>query len=202
MKSIMFAFLVWICLYSASSAIAEDSPLALAENTSQKMLTALRDHHAELMQDSNKIYDLVQEILLPHFDFNVMSQWVMGKYWRQATPEQRDRFINAFRTLLVNTYAKALLEYTNERIEFLPMAAVSGDDVTVRSEVHVKNAQPIPIHYSMHRKDGAWKVYDVTIEGISLITNYRGTIGNLIRNEGMEGMLEKLSAGSLKGNKV
>lgn len=181
--------------------IAQDSPVVLAESTSQEMIKALKANQATLEQNPDQIYGLVQEILLPHFDFATMSRWVLGKHWRTATPEQRDRFVNDFRTLLVNTYSKALLEYSNEKIEFLPLStAANTDDVTVRSEVHVAGQQPIPINYSMHRKDGTWKVYDVTIEGVSLVSNYRNTIDSQIRREGLEATLDKLHSGSLDTN--
>lgn len=187
--------LIFVC---SSPVLAQDSPLALAESTSQEMLKALNANRAALQQNSDQIYDLVQEILLPHFDFTTMSRWVLGKHWRTATPDQRERFANDFRTLLVNTYSKALLEYSNEKIEFLPLsAAADSDDVTVRSEVHVRGQQPIPINYSMHRKDGAWKVYDVTIEGVSLVSNYRNTIDSQIRREGLDATLDKLRSGTL-----
>lgn len=197
MKTLFAIGILLVAGIGIKNAFADDSPLALAQNTSEQMLQALNANRASLERDSSKIYDLVQEILLPHFDFKTMSQWVLGKYWRQASPAQREQFIDDFRTLLVNTYSKALLEYSNEKIEFLPLASAQGDDVTVRSEVHVRGSQPIPINYSMHRKQGSWKIYDVTVEGVSLVTNYRGTIGTLVRNEGMDRMLQKLRAGNI-----
>ena len=123
-----------------------------------------------------------------------MSRWVLGKYWRQANSDQQARFVSEFRTLLVRTYAKALLEYTDEKIVFPPMPALAegSDEATVRSEVQLDHGDPVSINYSLHRKNGAWKVYDIAIDGISLVTNYRGSFASQIRDQGMEAMLAKL----------
>ncbi|MEZ5582446.1 MAG: ABC transporter substrate-binding protein [Candidatus Competibacteraceae bacterium] len=136
------------------------------------MLDALRNNRDKLQKDPRQIYGLVNAIVLPHFDFTVMSRWVLGKYWRQATVAQRNLFVEEFRTLLVRTYSQALLEYSNETIKFLPMPQLPPDakDVTVRSEFHPQTGAPIPVNYSLHLMDGAWKVYDVTVDGVSLVT--------------------------------
>jgi phospholipid transport system substrate-binding protein len=122
-----------------------------------------------------------------------MSRWVLGKYWRQATSDQRTRFTEEFRTLLVRTYAGALLEYSNEEIRYLPMPAVNNaEDVTVRTEFLPKNGIAIPIDYRMHFLNGAWKVYDVTVDGVSLVTNYRGSFASQIREGGIESVINDL----------
>ena len=167
----------------------------LVQTTSDKMLQALRQNRNELDGDSTKLYGLVDEIVLPHFDFRTMSAWVLGKYWRQATAEQRNRFTEEFRTLLVRTYASSLLDYSDENITFLPLnAPAEADDVTVRAEVRQTVGQTIPINYSMHVKNNAWKVYDVSVDGISLVTNYRSSFSDQIRKEGIDGLIQKLSA--------
>jgi phospholipid transport system substrate-binding protein len=167
----------------------------LVEETSERMLDALRKNRAVLQKDPRQIYGLVNAIVLPHFDFTVMSRWVLGKYWREATADQRSRFIEEFRTLLVRTYSQALLEYSNETIEFLPMPqlAPNATDVTVRSEFHPKTGAPIPVNYSLHLIKDAWKIYDVTVDGVSLVTNYRSTFAEQIRTDGIESMINNLA---------
>lgn len=181
-------------LGNVEGAVSE-SPQTLVQDTSERMLEALRKNQETLKQHPSQIYDLVHKIVLPHFDFELMSRWVLGKYWRQATPEQRQRFTEEFRNLLVRTYANALLEYSNEKVKVLPMPRMPQDikDVTVRTEIVPKNGAPIPIDYSMHLRDEAWKVYDVTIDGVSLVTNYRGTFADQIRREGMDAVIRDLS---------
>jgi phospholipid transport system substrate-binding protein len=180
-------------LASAWGAVA-DSPQDVIKETSQRMIAALNKDRPALQQDSSKIYDLVDQILLPHFDFELISRWALGKYWRSASPEQRTRFTDQFRTLLVRTYASALLEYSNEEISFPATSApaANANDVTVPTKVQPRSGAPIPINYSLHFMNGAWKVYDVTVDGISLVTNYRDTFVSQIRDGGMDAVIQGL----------
>ena len=172
----------------------------LVKETSQRMIETLRNQRQTLEQDPSLIYELVKDIVLPHFDFQTMSRWVLGRYWRQATPEQQQRFVEEFRTLLVNTYAKSLLEYSNEKIQFPPMhAGAESDDVTVPTEIVPTSGPPISINYSMHPTDEGWKVYDVTVDGVSLVTNYRGTFASQIRKQGLDTLIQKLSERNAQG---
>jgi phospholipid transport system substrate-binding protein len=123
-----------------------------------------------------------------------MSSWVLGKYWRTATPAQRDRFTQEFRTLLVRTYAKSLSEYTDNKITYLPMrGSPQQSEVKVRTEVEQPGGFPIPIDYDLYRKGDDWKVYDVTIDGVSLVTNYRTTFANQIREDGLDKLIATLA---------
>jgi phospholipid transport system substrate-binding protein len=193
MKTItVMAFFFLIGLTSAWGKISS-SPQDLIKETSQRMIEALNKNREVLNKDPSKIYDLVNEIILPNFNFELMSRWVLGKHWRQATPDQRTRFTEEFRTLLVRTYAGALLEYSNEEIRYLPMPPVNNaEDVTVRTEFLPKNRIAIPIDYRMHFLNGAWKVYDVTVDGVSLVTNYRGSFASQIREGGIESVINDL----------
>ncbi len=195
MKKLICIGLFVITGLIGSWAVAVESPQALVQKTTGQMQVALRSHRDSLQQDSSLIYDLVDQILLPHLDFKTMSRWVLGKYWRRATPDQQKRFVHEFRTLLVRTYGKALLEYTDEKIIYpaMPALAKGSDEATVRSKIQLKHGNPVNINYSLHLKNGAWKVYDIAIDGISLVTNYRGSFASQIRNQGMEAMLAKLT---------
>lgn len=193
-KLFVFALLAALSLTSAWGALPTDSAQQLVRETADRMMQALRTNQETLERDSTKLYGMVNQIVLPHFDFPKMSQWVLGKYWRQATAEQRQRFTDEFRTLLVRTYASSLLEYADDRIVYPPLTApAEAAEVTVSSEVEQPAAQPIQINYRMHEKDGAWKVYDVSVNGVSLVTNYRSSFASQIRNEGMDTLIRKLS---------
>jgi phospholipid transport system substrate-binding protein len=178
-----------------------DRALELVQDTADRMLVELRENRTELERDPGRIYDLVSEIVLPHFDFEAIARWVMGRYWRQATPEQRQRFTEEFRTLLVRTYARALLEYSGETLSYAPLqAAPDADDVTVRSEVLRPSGPVIPINYRLHHRDDAWKVYDVNVDGVSLVTNYRSSIGSQIGREGLDAVIDQLSERNRSGS--
>jgi phospholipid transport system substrate-binding protein len=168
-------------------------PQDVIQDTSARMLDALRQNRDALRQDSSQIYALVDQIVLPNFDFEMMSRWVLGRSWQQATPEQRRRFADEFRTLLVRTYAKALLEYSDNEIRVLPSAnPADSNEATVKTEAQVRTGSPIPINYSMHLNNEGWKVYDVTVDGVSLVTNYRSTFASQIRSNGLDTVIADL----------
>ena len=201
MKKAIAGGLLLLMLVSSALWAAVKPPQEVIQDTSAQMLSALRQNYAALKQDSSQIYSLVDQIVLPNFDFELMSRWVLGRAWQQATPEQRRRFTDEFRTLLVRTYAKALLEYANEEVRVLPQpGAADGGDVTVKTEVRLKAGQPIQINYSMHLGKEAWKVYDVTVDGVSLVTNYRGTFTTQIRDKGLDALITDLQQRNSAGN--
>jgi phospholipid transport system substrate-binding protein len=176
------------------------APQALVKQASDDMLKALKDHEDELKQNPDKIYVLVEDILMPHFDFEKMSKLALGKNWRSADAEQRVRFIEEFRLLLIRTYSTAMLEYTDEEIRMLPFRDdLSRKRVTVPMEVLQPAGPSIPMALSLYLNgDDAWKVYDVKIDGISLVTNYRSSFANEIRNGGMDQLINSLAERNAK----
>ncbi|MFZ1325034.1 MAG: ABC transporter substrate-binding protein [Candidatus Contendobacter sp.] len=190
-KALTFGFVFLVLFHSALWAAAKPPQEVIAE-TSEHMLSALRQNYAVLKQDSSQIYSLVNQIVLPNFDFELMSRWVLGRSWQQATPEQRLRFTEEFRNLLVRTYGKALLEYAHDEVRVLPQSSATNNETTVKSEVLVKRGQPIQINYTMHLNVEGWKVYDVTVDGVSLVTNYRDTFASQIRTNGLDAVIADL----------
>lgn len=177
----------------SGTAQAAVSPQDLVKQTSQRMLKALRDEQAHIKESPERLHKLVDEIVLPHFDFRRMSRLVLGRYWRRASDRQQERFVDEFRTLLVRTYTSALSQYTDQTIRYLPFNGdPSRGDVTVRTEVQRTGGSPIPIDYSLMHEDGEWKVYDVTIAGVSLVINYRSSFANEIHHAGLDGLIDKL----------
>jgi phospholipid transport system substrate-binding protein len=182
-------------LTAVAAPAAPMSPRDTVIDTSQKMLEALKKNKDIIKQHPQRIYDLVSEIVLPHFDFTTMSKWVLGKNWRTLSPDQQQRFTSEFRTLLVRTYAVSLSEYEDQKLNYLPLQAPpNADDVTVRTEVLRGGGPPIPINYSMHLTDNGWKVYDVVIDGVSLVINYRTSFASQIRDGGVDKLIEQLVA--------
>lgn len=175
---------------------AEVAPEELVRKTADEILTEIKAHRAVYAKDYARLYKMADERVLLHFDFRRMSQWVLGRFWKEATPEQRDRFTSEFRDLLVGTYSQALLNYNDQKIVYLPVQRKPDDtEVTVKTEVKQTGGQPnIPIHYSFYKnKDGAWKVYDITIEGVSLVTNYRSVYATKIREKGMDALIAEIT---------
>lgn len=184
-----------------TAAHAEVTPEGLVRSTTDAILAEIKKNREVYARDYAKLYKMADEKVLPHFDFRRMSQWVLGRSWRDATPEQRDRFVVAFRDLLVRTYSTALLNYKDQEIVYLPAArAAASDEAVVKTAVKQSGGQPdIPIHYSFYKnKDGVWKVYDVTIEGVSLVTNYRSVYSTKIRDKGIDALINDINDGNKK----
>lgn len=194
MKSWFKGFVVGLALLAGGNVLAAVSPQELVQRTAEEMLTKLRVEKQVIEQHPERIYELVNQIVLPHFDFERMSSWVLGKHWRTATPAQKERFMTEFRTLLVRTYAKSLSEYTDSKISYLPMRpSPQEDQVKVRTEVDQPGGFPIPIDYELRRQGDTWKVIDVTIDGVSLVTNYRSTFATQIRQDGLDKLITVLA---------
>ena len=197
MKQRMFSLLAALSLALPAAALAAQPtpPDQVVLRASQRIIDEIEPRKAELRQDSTKLYRMVEDIVLPHFDFEAISQLVLGKAWRSATPDQRTRFTAAFRTLLVRTYSNALLEYSGRQLKYLPLKLAPGaTDVNYRAEVHLANGQIVPMSYSLHLVRNEWKVYDITIDAISLVTNYRGVFAGQIRKNGLDALIQQLEA--------
>jgi phospholipid transport system substrate-binding protein len=191
-RAMRWILMIWLSGTGVVWAI--QSPQDMVQQTADQMISKLREEREVIDQHPGRIYDLVNQIVLPHFDFERMSSWVLGKYWRTATPEQRKRFVEEFRNLLVRTYAKSLASYRDNKITYLPMRASPKDtDVKVRTEVEQPGSFPIPIDYSLYLKGDEWMVYDVTIDSVSLVTNYRTTFANQIRQDGLDKLIATLT---------
>lgn len=187
--------LLLILALGASPARAGGSALDLVRDTSIEVQKVLQQRHVELEKKPGLIYGVVEEYLLPHFDFERMSQLVLGKNWRTATPAERQQFVEEFRLLLVRTYATAMLKYSDQKINFLPGRGKAGDgEEVVQTEVEQDGGPPIPIDYSLYRMGDAWKVFDVKIDNVSLVVNYRGTFASEIRGGGLAALIQKLRA--------
>lgn len=142
-----------------------------------------------------KLIGLINDKVLPHFNFTAMTALAMGQSWNKATPEQKQRLTDEFKTLLVRTYASALAAYSDQKFDFRPLRAKASDtDVMVNVRVLQPGAQPVPIDYSMEKTATGWKVYDVMVGGVSLVANYRTEFNNQVREAGIDGLIKNLSA--------
>ena len=181
------------------------APDRLVDKTVHEVMEIIQKDEELKGGNKEKMLDLIESKILPHFNFTRMTQLAMGQHWSAAVPEQQNKLVEEFRTLLVRTYSNALTSYHDETIKVNPIQPL-GDRVEtmVRTIVIQGNGkQPVPIDYSMEKKPDGWKVYDVTVAGVSLVTNYRGTFNSQVRKGGIEGLLKTLSDKnkSLEGKK-
>jgi phospholipid transport system substrate-binding protein len=170
-----------------------ESPVALLERTSQQVIDILRKDQELLKQEPDRVYKIVDDYILPHLDQVTMAKLALGKNWRIASTQQKRDFVIAFRELLVRTYSKSLIEYKDQEIRYFPVKLVAGEDRTsVKAEVIQPGGPSIPLAYRMRIKDNSWKVYDIKIDGVSLVTSYRGTFTQEVRKSGIDGLLQYL----------
>lgn len=201
MRTLLAFFFVIVWHVAGTAGAQESTPDQLVRTQTDRILELIRANRDEYKRDTGKLYAMVDQEVLPYFDFRAMSRSVLGRNWNTATEEQRERFVKEFRDLLVRTYATALLKYNDETIRHLPFHMNPGDrTAVVRTEVVQSGGGPnIPIHYSFfHAKDG-WKVYDVAIENSSLVITYRGTYADRIRKEGLDGLIASLAEANRRG---
>jgi phospholipid transport system substrate-binding protein len=176
----------------AAAAVARDAE-TLVKTTADKVIARVKQDKATLRADPHKLNALVDDLVIPHFDFVRMSQWVLGKHWRTADKDQQMQFVEEFKKLLVRTYATALLEYSDRKINYFPVhEEADGDTVTVKTEAVQSASTKVPINYRMHVKDNGWKVYDVSVDGISLVSTYRNTFNSEIKKNGIAGLIQDL----------
>jgi phospholipid transport system substrate-binding protein len=189
-------FAVLAGLLFANIALAEDiAPDALVKSVSNDVLEIVRKDKDIQSGDTRKVVELAEAKVLPHFNFAHMTRSAVGKDWRKATPEQQKVLTNEFRTLLVRTYSKALTEYRDQAIEFKPMKMQPADtDVLVRTLVNQSGGKPIQIDYNLEKADQSWKVYDISVAGVSLVTNYRSSFAQEVSSGGIDGLIASLHA--------
>ena len=199
MKS-LFAFFSGLLI--ATTAMAQEvAPDVLVKNVTNEVLDIVRKDKDIQSGNTKKAIDLVDAKVLPHFNFTRMTQLAMARDWRQTTPAQQKVLTDEFRILLVRTYSKALTEYKNQTVNFKPFTLKAGEtDVRVRTEIKQACAgKNIELDYFLEKSGTAWKVYDIEVGGISLVTNYRESFASEVRNNGIDGLIKSLQAKNKSG---
>ncbi len=186
-----------------AQAVPGPGPQELIEKVSQQMLQDIDKNREVLRKDPAKLRALVDKNLLPNFDTDYSARLVLGKYWRTATPDQQHRFIEAFIESMMRQYGNALLEFTADRLTILPFKGdVASGTATVRTEVKRDNGTPVPVNYSMRGTPLGWKAWDVTIEGVSYVKNFRTDFGSEIEAKGLDAVIRRLETENAAGGKA
>ena len=174
-------------------ASTEAPPLDIVRTTTDNVLERVKTDKETLRAEPGKMYDLVAELIFPHFDFAIMAQWVLGDSWAGADEATRAAFVDQFRKLLVRTYATALIEFSDQTIGYPDAdAAIAANTATVKQEISQPGSSSIPIVYRLHNKTGDWKVFDVSVDGVSLIKTYRASFAAAIKNDGLPALIQSL----------
>ena len=187
MKKALAALGFW---FFVTPGLAQDTPPdALVKNVTLEVVELI----AKEKGSRAKIVSVIEEKVLPHFNFTAMTALAVGQNWGKASPEQTKRLTEEFRTLLVRTYASALAAYSEQKFDFRPLRAKPTDtDVTVNVRVLQPGGQPVTLDYSMEKTANGWKVYDVMVGGVSLVANYRTEFANAVRSSGIDGLIKDL----------
>lgn len=196
MKKILNGILTLMLLCTTLSGWAKDiAPDQLVKNTVDEVIAIIKQDNGVKKGEKDRVLDLVENKILPHFNFTRMTQLAMGKNWSKVEPQQQKELINEFQTLLVRTYSNALTNYRDEVIEVNPLSPQSDPKNTTVKTVVIqgRGKEPVPIDYSMEKTDSGWKVFDVTVAGVSLVTNYRSTFNSQIKKGGVNGLIESLA---------
>jgi phospholipid transport system substrate-binding protein len=193
LTSLLAGLATLVCLGTARA--QQEAPDVLVKNVTLEVVDIIAKDKEIKSGNRAKLVEVIDQKVLPHFNFSAMTSLALGQNWNKATPEQKKRLTEEFRTLLVRTYASALAAYSEQKFEFRPLRAKPTDtDVTVQVRVLQPGTQPVPIDYAMEKTASGWKVYDVMVGGVSLVANYRTEFSNVIRESGIEGLIKNLAA--------
>ena len=193
-KLLVGASLLASLFASVGVVYAEITPEALVKQTADDVLTIIKNDKEIQSGNQQKLYMVVEEKILPNFDFDRVSRMVLGKNWKAATPEQQASFQKEFRSLLLRTYSSALGKYKDQVIEYKPMRAEpDAKNVSVKTQILQAGGPPVAVDYSLVKGDNGWKVYDIVIESASLVTTYRSQFSSEIRQNGIDSLNKKLA---------
>ena len=195
---------LWVAAFAALAnvALANAAPLVppdeVVKTTTERLQKEIAAREKEFRADPGKLYAFVEEVIVPKFDTKYIAQLILARHWKSASDDQKKRFQVAFKDMLVHSYANALVEYhTSVKAEWMPLRmAPDATDVTVQSRlVRTNGKPPVPIGFAMRLKDGEWKVYDIVIENLSLITSFRSQINSEIKRTSLDALIQRLESG-------
>ncbi|TDR70545.1 MlaC/ttg2D family ABC transporter substrate-binding protein [Paludibacterium purpuratum] len=195
MKKLLFTLLSLLILATPVLARADASPVDFVRENSKQVLDVLKTENG---RNTRKIRDQIETMVIPKFDFKRMTAFAVGKNWRVATPGQQDELTNQFQTLLIRVYASTMTRYRNAQIDVKPNAVLNnnGAEATVRTEVTLPNSgnsqKPISVDYTLYKTSQGWRVYNVSVEGASLVTAYRSQFDTEVRTNGVDGLIKSL----------
>jgi phospholipid transport system substrate-binding protein len=184
-----------ISLFFTIPAFAQElGPEELVKKITQEVMAAIKSDKQLAAGDRQRAVKLAEEKVLPHIDFEEATRLAVGRAWAQATPEQKKKLVSEFRNMLVRTYSNAIQPYEDQQMKVLPVRMKPGDtEVTVRNQFIRSGGKPVPIDYSMRKTDKGWKIYDIVVEGVSLVLTYRSEFDAVVKQEGIDGLIKRLA---------
>lgn len=192
-KIIQLKLFIGLVLMLSSVQASIDPAEQIVRSTTDEVFSRMNNERVALESDPTLIYNLINEVIMPNFDFISMSKWVLGKNWGSVSDEQQDRFVKEFRKMLVRTYAKTLLEFSEDSVDYLPVKNKPHSNLRlVKTVINRQSLENVPIDYRLYKKDDNWKVVDVVINSVSLVSTYRGSFESEIKRNGFDDLINKL----------
>jgi phospholipid transport system substrate-binding protein len=196
--NILMKIIGLLCLgFTLTAAAQELAPEQLVQKVTEEVLAAIQSDRQLAAGDKQKALKLAEEKVLPYIDFEEATRLAVGRAWSQATPEQRKKLVAEFRNMLVRTYSNAIESYEGQTLKVLPSRggkqAAGNDEATVRAQFVRSGGKPLPIEFQMRKTGNTWKVYDITVEGISLVLTYRSEFDAVVKQEGIDGLIKRLT---------
>jgi len=190
----MLKFFLAVLFVPALALAQELGPEELVKKITQDVLDAVQKDKQLAAGDKQKALKLAEEKVLPHIDFEEATRLAVGRAWQQATPEQRKRLVEEFRRMLVRTYSNAIEGYQGQTLKVLPSRGKqAADDATVRAQFIRAGGQPLPLEFQARRTDKGWKIYDISVEGVSLVLTYRSEFDTVVKQGGLDGLIKRLA---------
>jgi len=172
----------------------EDNPEALVKKMTDDVMTAIKGDKQLAAGDKQKALKLAEEKILPHVDFGEATRLALGRAWNEASPEQRKRLVSEFRNMLVRTYSNAISAYEGQTMKVLPVRMKPGDsEATVRNQFVRGGGKPVGVDYQMRKANDGWKIYDISVEGVSLVLTYRSEFDAIVKQQGIDGLIKRLA---------
>jgi phospholipid transport system substrate-binding protein len=191
----MKIFLALAAFLLITPALAQgDTPEALVKKMTDDVMTAIKTDKQLAAGDKQKALKLAEEKILPHVDFGEATRLAVGRAWNEASPEQRKRLVSEFRNMLVRTYSNAISAYEGQTMKVLPVRMKPDDtEATVRNQFVRGGGKPVAVDYQMRKADGGWKIYDISVEGVSLVLTYRSEFDAIVKQQGIDGLIKRLA---------
>lgn len=188
--------IVFASLSLVSASVADNlssTPEILIKSTTEQVLDRVKRDKEQLRDNPGEMFDLVSDLIFPNFDFDIMSRFVMGTSWKSLSEEKRKAFADQFRKLLVRTYASALLEFSDQELSYIPSESKAGGKTAkVMQQIKTKSGEPMIISYRLHNRDVNWKVFDVSVSGVSLVKTYRASFQSITDSQGVDALIKSL----------
>jgi phospholipid transport system substrate-binding protein len=193
MSRVLQVIAFW-AIFVLAAAAQELGPEDLVKKVTQEVLDAIKSDKQLAAGDKRRAIKLAEEKVLPHVDFEEATRLAVGRGWAQATPEQRKKLVTEFRNMLVRTYSNAITAYEGQTMKVMPVRMKPGDtDVTVHNQFIRPGGKPVLLDYSMRKTDAGWKIYDIVVEGVSLVLTYRSEFDAVVKQEGIDGLIKRLA---------